>query len=1231
MRLLSRQIGSIRRAAWRVLRLHLFCLFSVIAASAALSAEAPDATPPQQPVKLVFIHHSCGENWLNDGNGDLARALQSNNYFVSDTNYGWGPDGIGDRTDIPDWPDWFVGLDSQRILASVYAESDIHSSYRRTLPDPGGENTIMMFKSCFPNSGLEGNPDDPPSPEWSLTVGHAKYVYNRLLDYFRTRPDRLFVVITAPPLLDPTYANNARSFDRWLVNDWLEENDYPFANVAAWNFHAVLSHPDNHHRLDGGHVEHIDTNGRGTLRYDSDGDEHPSQTGNRKATAEFVPMLNLFYNRWQAQQSGEKDEQGPAQTAEEETDASSTSPADMAPLDETGSGDIGPGPDDMFQASHPRLFPDTEDGIFVFNDQLGGMTEAQRRFAVSHYAGTQKVTRHDADLLRALDTDFLVLHYRLGLGLGYRTTGENCNPGGEELQIIDSDWVREWPGDDVVRPNWFFSWQGQPVFMCEWGWFLMDVDDDGWRDWWSQRVLDEMAANDADGLFADSMSVPNMFGGQSWKPPLPDVDADFEAAWSQRIENFISYIGARFAGRYYLIPNVGNWVNGRDMTDYSGADGVMVEGFGYDAFRTFGEADWVLQLERVLGLTARDKVILAQSYETDSAEARLFTLASYLLVKGSHSFINIDYGLEPEWWPEYALPVGYPLDPLPTSLSQLQQDGGTAYLRRYSNAMVLVNPASRPAQIELPGSYYLACPSGGGNVPEDGWLPDDWTIDYTAVDRVTLPPGTAAILIRDPQQTAASKQASLTSSPLQDHSSPPPEEVGPLSLEANSSEPPDVATEQPATSEIAFDRNVQAGDFTYLGAFRLPLDVNEENSFAYGGEAMTFRPDGDPAGANDGFSGSLFLTGHPYQLPKGRQVAEITIPRPVIADTSDALPMAEILQPLSNVTGTVFEEDNELPRIGLQYLTDPTGRPLVHIAFGQHLASDETSATHGAFNPSLSAPDFRGPWHLAGHSFYTVNGYLFEIPKDWADRYVDGRVLATGRFRDGGWSGMGPSLIAYRPWDEQGNLAPSGSDLSSLALIKYLSSGDGDDPNRIMEGYQPPDEWEGGAWLTTSTGRSAVLFAGTKAVGEWSWYGFRNLEEPQSPCVNGESASEDWSCRTADGRACALQYYRECENPDYVRGWWSDRFEAQFILYDPQDLVEVAAGRMDADQPQPYVRIPIDDHLFLNVEDNPELGSGAQRRYRIGAVAYNRGDDLLYVIEQRADGPKPVVHVWQVR
>jgi hypothetical protein len=262
-----------------------------------VGAQTYDPTAPAEPVKLIFIHHSCGENWLTDGHGDLGLTLAQNNYFVSDTNYGWGPEGIGDRTDITNWPEWFVGPHSDRYLAALYSESGQNSYYTRTLPDPGGENQVIMFKSCFPNSNLEGNPDDPPQRggDW-LSVGNAKAIYNELLGYFATRPDKLFIAITAPPVQDPTYSDNARGFNSWLVNEWLA--DYEGTNVAVWDFYNVLTGPDSHHRFQGTYIEHS-WGANNTLYYPTNGDDHPSPAGNRKATEEFVPMLNVYYHLWQ--------------------------------------------------------------------------------------------------------------------------------------------------------------------------------------------------------------------------------------------------------------------------------------------------------------------------------------------------------------------------------------------------------------------------------------------------------------------------------------------------------------------------------------------------------------------------------------------------------------------------------------------------------------------------------------------------------------------------------------------------------------------------------------------------------------------------------------------------------------------------------------------------------------------------------------------------------------------
>ena len=280
-------------------------------------------------MKLISIHHSCGQNWLKDSNGGLGIALRDNNYYVSDTNYDWGPDGIGISTDIGHWWTWFVGSARDTYTSALYAENGQNSSYSRLMQDPGGENEIIMFKSCYPNSSISGNPDDEPtvgdnplrgehcgSPYH--TVANTKGIYNDLLPYFASRQDKLFVIITAPPLVDsrttPARATNARALNNWLVNDWL--TDYSHDNVAVFDFYSVLTsnggnaqtndlgaETGNHHRWWNGAIQHVQSLDNNMAAYgSSDSNSHPSAAGNQKASAEFVPSLNYYYHLWKTGQ-----------------------------------------------------------------------------------------------------------------------------------------------------------------------------------------------------------------------------------------------------------------------------------------------------------------------------------------------------------------------------------------------------------------------------------------------------------------------------------------------------------------------------------------------------------------------------------------------------------------------------------------------------------------------------------------------------------------------------------------------------------------------------------------------------------------------------------------------------------------------------------------------------------------------------------------------------------------
>ena len=429
---------------------------------------------------------------------------------------------------------------------------------------------------------------------------------------------------------------------------------------------------------------------------------------------------------------------------------------------------------------------------------------------------------------------------------------------------------------------------------------------------------------------------------------------------------------------------------------------------------------------------------------------------------------------------------------------------------------------------------------------------------------------------------------------------------------------------------------VQPSDFQYLGAFRLPEQGERPLTFAYGGNAMTFNPDGDLSN-NDAYPGSLFVMGHdrlPYGgLPDGNQIAEVSIPVPVINTNPANLPEAVFIQTFRNALQGQFTDMEEIPKVGMQYLNHPDTGPRIHICWGQHL-QPENAASHGWINANLTAPDFKGRWFIGNQNLYSVNGYMFDIPASWADTHLAGRYLATGRMRDGGQGGMGPALFAYRPWLSGGVAPASGTRLQEKALLLYENADSTEEITRCMNGYQHADEWEGGAWITTPSGKSALLFAGTKATGTRYWYGFRNPDSPDSPCVDTH-ITDFTTCRNADGSRCPQENFSGCCDGNCIsdRGWWSTRFDAQLTLFDPADLAKVAAGTMESWQPQPYTSIDIDEHLYFNPSgtDLQMIGAGVQRRYRIGAAAYDRNRGLLYVLELFVNEGKPVVHVWKVQ
>ena len=146
------------------------------------------------------------------------------------------------------------------------------------MPAPG-ENTIVMFKSCFPNSDVGSDISDELA------------VYKSLLPYFEAA-SRQDVRARDPAAHDPKHLRcRQRPGSSATGSPTATRAGSPVStggNVFVFDLYNVLTHPGAHHRLVDGTEVHETVPGSDTLYYDSDGDDHPNTEGNVKATEEFM-------------------------------------------------------------------------------------------------------------------------------------------------------------------------------------------------------------------------------------------------------------------------------------------------------------------------------------------------------------------------------------------------------------------------------------------------------------------------------------------------------------------------------------------------------------------------------------------------------------------------------------------------------------------------------------------------------------------------------------------------------------------------------------------------------------------------------------------------------------------------------------------------------------------------------------------------------------------------------
>lgn len=278
-------IGTIGTAAAAKAAVHTIEFTATAAGTGAVVARAgglearcaltvtDEAPPPAGDLtNLFFLHHSTGNGFVEEGEmrGSIDAYNATNGAAFELWDHGYNGEGLRDAQGIWTGTSYNVPGDNTDPDGLHELWTTANAARQQILAN----HEVIAFKSCFPASAIADN---------QMLAQYRQY-YREMRDFFDTRPDRLFVVISTPPLhrlsTNATEAGNARAFANWLKSaEYLAGHP----NVVCYDLFDRLAKAD-----DGSATAN-------TLRYEyelshNDGDSHP----NAAANAVIGPSLAGF-------------------------------------------------------------------------------------------------------------------------------------------------------------------------------------------------------------------------------------------------------------------------------------------------------------------------------------------------------------------------------------------------------------------------------------------------------------------------------------------------------------------------------------------------------------------------------------------------------------------------------------------------------------------------------------------------------------------------------------------------------------------------------------------------------------------------------------------------------------------------------------------------------------------------------------------------------------------------
>lgn len=184
---------------------------------------------------VIFLHHSTGQNLIAEGN--LRARLTERGFRFWDHDY--NHIGLIDPTGTPTGATFRVPGAYGRGNTDV---DGLATLFDQPLTDPPAnafsrllQHEIIIVKSCFPNNAIGD----------ATMQQEQRQAYLRIRDAMDRHPDRLFILLTTPPLhpLATDAAEAARAQD---MANWLTSDDYlaGHPNVFVFDFYDALADRD---------------------------------------------------------------------------------------------------------------------------------------------------------------------------------------------------------------------------------------------------------------------------------------------------------------------------------------------------------------------------------------------------------------------------------------------------------------------------------------------------------------------------------------------------------------------------------------------------------------------------------------------------------------------------------------------------------------------------------------------------------------------------------------------------------------------------------------------------------------------------------------------------------------------------------------------------------------------------------------------------------------------------